>query len=89
MASAEYEWPVVPRLSDQTATAIAARLVELGWSQADLARELGLTQKHVSQIMTGKATGSPRLLDLIAWGLGCRWRVELLAAPIDGSGEGE
>lgn len=41
--------------------------------------ELGLTPKHISQIMTGKATGSPRLLDLIAWGMGCRWHVELVA----------
>lgn len=71
-----------PRLGEQTAQAIAQRLVELGWSQADLAREMGLTTKHVSHIMTGKAIGSPRLLDLIAWGMGCRWSVTLV--PQDG-----
>lgn len=72
---------IPPRLGEQTAEAIAARLVELEWTQADLAREMGLTAKHVNQLMTGKATGSPRLLDLIAWGLGCRWKVVLV--PMD------
>lgn len=69
------------RLGEQTAAAIAARLVDLEWTQADLAREMGLTAKHINQIMTGKATGSPRLLDLIAWGMGCRWQVTLV--PVD------
>lgn len=74
------------RLGEQTAAAIAARLIELEWTQADLAREMGLTAKHVNQIMTGKATGSPRLLDLIAWGMGCRWQVALV--PVDPFGSG-
>lgn len=82
--------PDAVRLGEQTAQAIAARMVEIGWTQADLAREMGLTTKHVNQIMTGKATGSPRLLDLIAWGMGCRWQVTLVPTdPFQSEGQAD
>jgi len=63
------------RLGDQFATVIKARLDELGWSQADLAREMGVTPKHINQMLNGKATGSPGMLDFVAFTLGFEWVV--------------
>ena len=70
------------RLGIQTRNAISARMEELGWTQADLARETGLTPKHINQIMQGKATGSPVMLDFVAFVLGCEWDVTLRAVDI-------
>lgn len=45
------------RLGPQFAAIIAKRLEVLDWTQADLAREMGVTPKHINQMLTGKATG--------------------------------
>jgi plasmid maintenance system antidote protein VapI len=37
---------------------IKAELARCGASQADMARDLGYSQKHVSQVLTGRATAS-------------------------------
>lgn len=74
------------RLGAQIAAAIAAHLAASGMSQADLAREMGVSPKHVNQILTGKATGSPGLLDFAAFALGCEWHVELREVPHDARG---
>lgn len=63
------------RLGEQFAVVIKARLDELGMSQADLAREMGVTPKHINQMLTGKATGSPGMLDFVAYTLGFEWQV--------------
>lgn len=63
------------RLGNQFATIIAAKLIERGMTQADLAREMGVSAKHINQMLTGKATGSPGMLDYAAHTLGFRWAV--------------
>lgn len=72
------------KLGAQFATVINAKLVELGMSQADLAREMGVTPKHINQMLTGKATGSPGMLDYCAHVLGFEWSVTASpAAPTE------
>lgn len=63
------------RLGPQFAAIIIDRLDALGWTQADLAREMGVTPKHINQMLTGKATGSPGMLDFAAFTLGFEWTV--------------
>jgi len=41
---------------------VRRRLRELGATQEDLAWGIGVTPKHVSEVLAGKATGSPQLL---------------------------
>lgn len=69
------------RLGPQFAAIITERLEALGWTQADLAREMGVTPKHINQMLTGKATGSPGMLDFAAFTLGFEWTVT--ATPME------
>lgn len=66
------------RLGPQFAAIIEKQLEVKGWSQADLAREMGVTPKHINQMLTGKATGSPGMLDFAAFTLGFEWQVTAL-----------
>lgn len=66
------------RLGEQFAALIKTRLDDLGMTQADLAREMGVTPKHINQMLSGKATGSPGMLDYAAHVLGFRWHVTAL-----------
>lgn len=50
--------------------AIRAELRADGATQADLARHMGLSEKHVSQVLSGKATGSMRMLEEMAAAVG-------------------
>jgi transcriptional regulator with XRE-family HTH domain len=52
-----------------------------GSTQAALAAHLGITPKHMSQVLTGKVNGSPQMIDRIAEAVGLR--IALVA------GEGE
>lgn len=63
------------RLGPQFAAIIEKQLKVKGWTQADLAREMGVTPKHINQMLTGKATGSPGMLDFVAFTLGFEWVV--------------
>lgn len=71
------------RLGPQFAAIIEKQPEVKGWSQADLAREMGVTPKHVNQMLTGKATGSPGMLDFAAFTLGFEWQV----TAVDGGSE--
>lgn len=51
---------------------VRARLRAQGSTQAGLAWHLGLSEKHVSQLLTGKVVGSPEMLDRIAAAAGLR-----------------
>ena len=51
---------------------VRARLRAQGSTQAGLAWHLGLSEKHVSQLLTGKVVGSPEMLDRIAASVGLR-----------------
>jgi gp16 family phage-associated protein len=50
--------------------AIRAELRADGCTQADLARYLGLSEKHVSQVLTGKAVGAVGTLEEMAAAVG-------------------
>jgi transcriptional regulator with XRE-family HTH domain len=55
---------------EELKAAVRAELKADGASQADLARYLGVSQKHVSRVLSGKVTGSPEFLDSMAAAVG-------------------
>lgn len=57
---------------------IGEALDDDGVTQAEFARRLGVSTKHVCQVILGKATASPAQLDYWAWALGRRWTVALV-----------
>lgn len=50
-------------------------------SQAALADYLGISEKHISQILTGAAGGTPHLIDQIAAAMGLRIAVTVTGHP--------
>jgi transcriptional regulator with XRE-family HTH domain len=56
-------------LSDIKA-AIRAELKADGCTQKDLAWYMGLTEKHISQVLTGKVKGDPEMLLALAAAVG-------------------
>lgn len=69
--------PHAPPLREQLSVAIAEAMVKAGFSQADLAREMGLTPKHMNHLVNGKA-GSLGIYDYAAFTLGFTWEVRLV-----------
>lgn len=63
-------------LSSRIAEQLRARLAESGMTQADLARAMGLSAKHVNHMVQGKS-GALGMYDYAAHVLGCRWDVAL------------
>jgi transcriptional regulator with XRE-family HTH domain len=55
--------------------AIKAELRADGCTQADLAAHLGLSQKHVSQILTGRVQGSHAVIEAMARAVGLSLRI--------------
>ena len=53
-------------------TKVRMRLRDQGVPQAVLASHLGITQKHMSDVLNGKADGSPNLLASVAASVGLR-----------------
>lgn len=49
---------------------IKSELKLLGCTQKDLAHYLGISEKHISQIMTGRIKGSNEILDRMAKAIG-------------------
>lgn len=56
---------------------IGAALAEDGISQAEFARRVGASLKHVNQVLGGNATASHGQLDYWAFVLRRRWNVTL------------
>lgn len=56
---------------------IGAALTEDGMSQAEFARRVGISEKHLSQVVTGKVVASHAQLDYLAFALGRQWTVAL------------
>lgn len=54
---------------------VAEELRERGWSQAELARRTGFTQKHVSRVVTGQAGIGPEFAIALARAFGTSARV--------------
>lgn len=57
-------------LVGEVTDSICALLQELGLSQADLAKRLGVTKGRVSQILSGRQNMTLRTLAAIGWALG-------------------
>ena len=52
-------------LQDQLIAVTKEALQERGWSQAELARRLDISTKHVSLLLTGRSQGRLRMWDQI------------------------
>lgn len=61
--------------------AVIAELKRRGWTQADLARNIGMTQKHVSQTLLGRGAGYGAL-GLMLYALGLEVRVVKGRRPV-------
>lgn len=61
-------------ITEPCRVAIQAELARRGWTQADLARHIGMTEKHVSQTLLGRVRGFGGL-SLMLYALGLRIRV--------------
>ena len=68
------EWKPLPdgAVLGDLKTAIRAELEASGATQSDLAAYTGLSEKHVSQVLTGKVTGSWPALEKMAAAVGLR-----------------
>lgn len=71
------------RLSDQFAELLTEALATEKMTQADLARETGLTTKHVNHMVNGKS-GSLAMYDFAAFTLGRKWVLSLEYDPQEG-----
>ena len=69
-------------LRQQLSAAITAALHARNMTQADLARQMGLSPKHVNHLVNGKA-GSIGIYDFAAFTLGLEWDVGLRAEDTD------
>lgn len=58
---------------------IGAALEESGVKQSEFCRCVGVSQKHLSQVLIGRATAHPATLDYWAFMLGLRFEVTLVA----------
>ncbi len=64
-------------LGDQLAACLSTMITISGRSQADLARDMGLSPKHINQMVNGKS-GALAMYDYAAFTLRCRWHVTLV-----------
>ena len=76
---------------DQLRAEVLRRIKAQQSTQAALAAHLGITPKHMSQVLTGKVIGSPQMLDRIAAAVGLRITIaasgsEPVALPPDTRG---
>lgn len=60
---------------------IVARMEERGMTQADLAREMGVSRARVSQILRGNDNLTLKSIVAVAIGLDCRVEVQLKPIP--------
>lgn len=65
------------RLSEQLGQQLQRALDRAGMTQAELARAMGLSAKHVNQMVSGKS-GAWAMFDYAAFVLDCEWTVELV-----------
>lgn len=60
------------------ASLISERLAKLDMSQAEFARKVGASPKHVNLVLNGRSHASLTTLDYWAFVLGMRWSVRLV-----------
>lgn len=63
---------------------IAARLDEVGMTQAEFAARIGASAKHVNLVVNGNKTAHMATLDYWAFALGCRFEVTLVGGSSNG-----
>lgn len=63
---------------------VRAELRHSGWNQAEIAAELGLSQKHISQVLTGRAGLSVDLAAAILFVCGRRLEFATTPHPLPG-----
>lgn len=66
------------QLRHQLSTALREALEHGGIKQADLARTLGMSAKHINQMATGSASATVMTWEFAAYALGYRWQVALV-----------
>lgn len=62
----------------QMAQLLAVELEDAGISQAELARRVGVSAKHMNQVLNGQAGAQQGQLDYWAWILGFCFQVRLV-----------
>ncbi len=82
------------RVAIEVGEQIVARMEERGMTQADLAREMGVSRARVSQILRGNDNLTLKSIVAVAIGLECRVDlqlkpVELKSEPADPNSPGE
>ncbi len=73
-ARREYE---AERLIAWTLDAISEKMVEAGLSKADVARKLGTSRAHVTQVLSGSRNATLKTVSDLAWACGMRSVVKL------------
>ncbi len=68
------------------AALIADVMASQGMTQAEFARRVGVSTKHLNQVLNGKAVARTQALDYWVFVLGYRFEVTLEKLHIDGSG---
>ena len=63
---------------DEMAEHLSGHLQLIDMTQAEFARKVGMSEKHVSKVLTGKASAPIATLDYWAFALGMRWSVRLV-----------
>lgn len=71
------------KVSMMMAASLRAALEADGISQAEFAREVGASAKHVNQVLNGTATTPIATLEFWAFALGRRWQVDLVSDEDD------
>ena len=71
------------KLAIEVGEQIVARMEERGMTQADLAREMGVSRARVSQILRGNDNLTLKSIVAVAIGLDCRVELQLKHAPSD------
>jgi len=69
---------LVSPTQEAMAALISEALAKDGVTQAELARQSGVSEKHVSTVLSGQAGAQIGLLDYWAWLLGLRFDVKLV-----------
>lgn len=77
-----------PTLTAAVMAHLLAEAIEAdGLTQAEFARRVGASTKHVNQVLTGKAHAYQATLDYWAFVLGRGWHIELIEAAHSSGGQ--
>lgn len=66
-----------PLVAERMGRLLAEEVERRGMTQAEFARRVGASAKHVNKVFNGSSTAYMATLDYWAFVLGCRWNVTL------------